>query len=329
MYNTDMNKGLDSEIHPSDGLFPIRHVCAETGINPVTLRAWERRYGLIRPVRTPKGHRLYSAEDIERIRRILTLLDDGIAVSQVGRVLNHQGTGSPAANESPPSAPVSETRTGREGAGLAAHTLDPLSEAMLQATREFSSLRLERVYARLVMHHGWEGVHDRAFLETYEILREEARHEPVAEARLALFASWALVSLNEQLHSALPLCEGPPYPCIVVGAGHRRIEGLLFLLACARHGLRVLPLTDILSAPALRALGDDLGAPAIVIHSSTQSLHGSDADRLQRILVEDGVPAYLAGSGAETLARLDTPRQMTSLPAGILAAAQTLSRNTP
>ena len=35
-----------------EGLFPIREVARLTGVNPVTLRAWERRYGLIQPLRT-------------------------------------------------------------------------------------------------------------------------------------------------------------------------------------------------------------------------------------------------------------------------------------
>ena len=54
--------------HPSsEAIYPIRVVAERTGINPITLRAGERRYGLIRPRRTPKGHRLYSALDIETI----------------------------------------------------------------------------------------------------------------------------------------------------------------------------------------------------------------------------------------------------------------------
>jgi DNA-binding transcriptional MerR regulator len=36
--------------------FPMRTVSVITGVNPVTLRAWERRYGLIKPARTAKGH---------------------------------------------------------------------------------------------------------------------------------------------------------------------------------------------------------------------------------------------------------------------------------
>lgn len=93
LYNKKMTTLTDSELLNHTGLFPIRHVCAETGINPVTLRAWERRYGLIQPVRTAKGHRLYSAEDIVRIRRIFSLIEEGVAVSQVGRVLEQEPDG--------------------------------------------------------------------------------------------------------------------------------------------------------------------------------------------------------------------------------------------
>lgn len=75
------------------GSFSIGTVCQRTGINPVTLRAWERRYGLLRPQRTAKGRRLYSEADIRRVERILALLDEGIAVSQVGRILDQQNAG--------------------------------------------------------------------------------------------------------------------------------------------------------------------------------------------------------------------------------------------
>nr|WP_256730425.1 MerR family transcriptional regulator [Pseudomonas sp. ANT_H12B] len=67
--------------------FPIREVARLTGVNPVTLRAWERRYGLIQPTRTDSGHRLYSMTDIERVRSILDWIDRGVAVSKVGKIL--------------------------------------------------------------------------------------------------------------------------------------------------------------------------------------------------------------------------------------------------
>jgi DNA-binding transcriptional MerR regulator len=54
----------------------------------VTLRAWERRYGLIVPQRTPKGHRLFSAEHVQRIHTILTWLNRGVPVSQVKSLID-------------------------------------------------------------------------------------------------------------------------------------------------------------------------------------------------------------------------------------------------
>lgn len=68
-------------------LFPIREVARLTGINPVTLRAWERRYGLVQPTRTESGHRLYSQADIDEVRSILGWIERGVAVSKVGKLL--------------------------------------------------------------------------------------------------------------------------------------------------------------------------------------------------------------------------------------------------
>lgn len=69
------------------GYLPIRTVSSMTGVNSVTLRAWERRYGLIQPHRTDTGHRLYSSEDLKLINKILELTDQGIAIGQVKNFL--------------------------------------------------------------------------------------------------------------------------------------------------------------------------------------------------------------------------------------------------
>ena len=41
------------------------------GINATTLRAWQRRYGLLKPLRTDGGHRLYSDDDVQQALKIL------------------------------------------------------------------------------------------------------------------------------------------------------------------------------------------------------------------------------------------------------------------
>lgn len=70
-----------------DELFPIRTVSKITGVNSVTLRAWERRYGLITPKRTETGHRLYSQEDINMIQQAQKLLEAGSSISHISRQL--------------------------------------------------------------------------------------------------------------------------------------------------------------------------------------------------------------------------------------------------
>ncbi|WP_110994779.1 MerR family transcriptional regulator [Pseudomonas sichuanensis] len=74
---------------PSEALLPIGEVARLTGVNPVTLRAWERRYGLIKPQRTPKGHRLYPQDQVQRVQAVLRWLERGAAVSQVRALLDN------------------------------------------------------------------------------------------------------------------------------------------------------------------------------------------------------------------------------------------------
>ena len=70
----------------------ISEACQMTGVQAVTLRAWERRYGLIKPKRTPKGHRLYNAENIKQIRQIIKWLNRGVAISKVAALLRADNT---------------------------------------------------------------------------------------------------------------------------------------------------------------------------------------------------------------------------------------------
>jgi DNA-binding transcriptional MerR regulator len=51
-------------------------------VSPDLLRAWERRYGLLRPTRSAGGLRLYSHDDLERVRRMRRHLADGLAAAE-------------------------------------------------------------------------------------------------------------------------------------------------------------------------------------------------------------------------------------------------------
>ncbi|MFO7779712.1 MAG: MerR family transcriptional regulator [Nitriliruptoraceae bacterium] len=63
----------------------IGEVSRRTGVAVPTLRAWERRYGLLSPARTEGGHRLYSEADIGRVRGMQRLLDQGWSAAAAAR----------------------------------------------------------------------------------------------------------------------------------------------------------------------------------------------------------------------------------------------------
>ena len=68
------------------GVFMISIAAELAHMHPQTLRAYEAR-GLIEPQRSPKNTRLYSQRDVERLRRIQQLTNEGLNLAGVERVL--------------------------------------------------------------------------------------------------------------------------------------------------------------------------------------------------------------------------------------------------
>src|SRR5215211_6496466 len=74
------------QVDRSRGVYMISVAAELAGMHPQTLRIYETR-GLITPKRSPKGTRLYSQEDVDRLRRIQELTGDlGMNLAGVERV---------------------------------------------------------------------------------------------------------------------------------------------------------------------------------------------------------------------------------------------------
>ncbi len=67
--------------------YSIGEVAERCGINPVTLRARQRRYGLLKPQRSEGGHRQFDEEDILRIEEIKRWIERGVSVGKVKALL--------------------------------------------------------------------------------------------------------------------------------------------------------------------------------------------------------------------------------------------------
>ena len=80
----------DAALDPSRGVYGISVAASLVGNAPQNLRLYEAR-GLVAPARSEGGTRLYSENDLERLRVIADLLDDGLNLAGVHMVLDLQG----------------------------------------------------------------------------------------------------------------------------------------------------------------------------------------------------------------------------------------------
>jgi MerR family transcriptional regulator/heat shock protein HspR len=77
----------DTGTGPGQGVYGISVVSGLLGTGVQNLRAYERA-GLVNPDRTAGGTRLYSPDDVARLRRVQRLLTDGLNLTGIGRVLD-------------------------------------------------------------------------------------------------------------------------------------------------------------------------------------------------------------------------------------------------
>ena len=64
-------------------MYSIQVIATESGIKPETLRKWEQRYGFPLPVRAPNGYRVYSEQDLTRLKKARELIDRGYKPSSI------------------------------------------------------------------------------------------------------------------------------------------------------------------------------------------------------------------------------------------------------
>ena len=81
------NYGRPATPRPSHGVYGISVAADLVGMAPQTLRLYEQR-GLLEPDRTEGGTRRYSQNDLDRLRRIGQLVNDGLNLAGVAAVLD-------------------------------------------------------------------------------------------------------------------------------------------------------------------------------------------------------------------------------------------------
>jgi DNA-binding transcriptional MerR regulator/methylmalonyl-CoA mutase cobalamin-binding subunit len=255
---------------------PIRTISSLTGVKAMTLRAWERRYGLIKPQRTPKGHRLYTHDHVERIRRVLTLIDRGVPVGRVRELL-----------DSEPSPPTDAT-------GPWTAYLDRMAVAITR----FDEPELDRVHDEALSLHPIEQVTRQLYLPLLVRLGERWRDLAGGIAEEHFFAMYLRSKLGARLQHRMRYATGPRVLAACAPGEQHEIGLLLFALEANGAGMRTVllgadtPLSDI--AQACRRSGCE----AVVIASSVDPATDILGDSLRDLVRSVRVPVFVGGATA-------------------------------
>jgi DNA-binding transcriptional MerR regulator/methylmalonyl-CoA mutase cobalamin-binding subunit len=257
-------------------MLSIKSVCAMTGLNPVTLRAWERRYGLVEPQRTAAGHRLYTQNDVERILRALALTRDGVAIGRVKEALDSE----PA----PAAAPADTGRWASYRRRFAA------------AVAAFDEVALEAIYDEALALHAVDTVDRMLLIPMLKELGERWSKIAGGVAEEHFFSTYARHKIGARFHHRRLLQDGPKILAACAPGEQHEIGLLLFALAAHDAGFRVVLLGANVPFRDMAAAAHRAQCDAVVISNAIQRTAPEFYAGLTDLAEAAGRPVYLGGS---------------------------------
>ena len=276
----------------------IGEFARRVGVTPELLRAWEQRYGLLQPVRTPGGFRLYGEEDAERVARMRQALDEGLSAAEAARVAL-EAAGSP-------------DRLIEDARARLMSAIEYYDEAAVQAVLDdgLAAFGLEAFVRELILPiltavgRGWEG-------GRVEISQEHFASNLIRGRLLSLARLWGRGLGPIALLACAP------------GEQHD-ISLLVFGLILRSHGWRIVFLGADTPLSTLQQTARTTGPAVIVLVTFDAALvqaEGVPLRRLARI-----APLFLSGPGAS--ADLTRQLRVRRLDGDLIEAAHYLAKMT-
>jgi DNA-binding transcriptional MerR regulator len=274
----------------------IGEFARRVGVSPELLRAWESRYGLTRPVRSPGGFRLYTAADAARVQLMQRGLEQGLSAAEAARA---------ALEDERPSEGLLQDAAARLLAAIGRYD-EAAAHSVLDES--FAAFGLEESLSKVVLPvlqevgDGWEQ-------GKIDISQEHFASNLIRGRLLALARFWGRGTGPLALLACAP------------GELHD-ITLLAFALVLRSHSWRILFLGADTPVPTLTHAAETT-RPSLVVVSSfdPRLLEGQAADLLR---LARSAPLALAGPGAtdELCARLGVRR----LNGDLVAAADEVAR---
>ncbi len=266
--------------------FPISVVSEATGVNIVTLRAWERRYGFLKPERTPKGHRLYSEADIALVRKVVELLESGISVGQIEPLLR---------GDLPSPAQPPQPDQWRD-----------YIDRMLHAVEDFDEERMDRIYNEAMSNYPSHLVTQEIVVPLLGILGNRWQERSVGIAEEHFLSVYIRNKLGARWHHSEAPPTGPTLLAACVPGEQHEYGLLLFALLARARGFRVILLGANMPLEQLAPVIESGKARGIVLSAAVAIEHDTIDTRLARLCAAANAPVFIGGRGTEGLeARLE------------------------
>lgn len=283
----------------------IGELSRRVGVSEHVLRAWESRYGLLKPERSAGGYRLYSADDQSRVRRMLAHLGDGLAAAQAARAALGDEEPTRAANGIPGNG-IAGNGTDATNATNATNATDvddflPQSHlvfsagALAQALDELDEPGAQAVLDRLLSDFTMETVL-RDVLMPY--LHEVGERWADGEVSVGQehFASHVVRGRLEGVARGWGSGPGPSALLACPPGELHDLALLAFGIVLNRRGWRITYLGVNTPMPDIITVASDI-RPALVVLAATTPERFSEIVPELRALVE-AAPVFLAGAGA-------------------------------
>lgn len=256
-------------------LYPIRTVSDLTDVNAITLRAWERRYGLFEPVRKASGHRLYTQENIDLITRVVGLLDRGMRIGQIKAQLDAE-------------------KAEQDKDAVVNDIWKRYVDRMIAAVIQFNEEGLETTYGDALSLYPIDMVTERLLMP---LLKELGRRWVENEGSIAeehFFAFYIRNKLGARFHHRTKTKDGPNLLLACLPGDRHETGLLLFALAANSNGYRVILLGADMPLEELPAAVCKTGCAAIILSGILQP--DSDVlNALPRLARLSNVPVFLGG----------------------------------
>ena len=238
-------------------MYTIKQASARTGVSVPLLRAWQRRYGIVDPERSRAGYRLYSEDDLARIRAMRALVRQGWSPSAAAASL--EGAASETA-ASPASSPHPDAIVARFTQAAAAMN----GEEVERLLDEISSLGSFETVAETYLLPAMVSVGEAWERGSLDVAAEHAASHAVLRRLSAAFEAAGLPAPG----AGGVLVGLPP------GARHE-LGALAFSVAARRAGLPVTYLGADLPAPDWVEAASRSAAISAVIAVPTESDRGA------------------------------------------------------